>query len=80
MHDHCYAWLEKKGCNALTQVYRYRVACGLVTCGKAGASIQATGKAWVPAASEVRCPKRSASLYLGGQRWGQQGQDYCSCI
>ncbi|XP_049562505.1 phospholipase A2 group V isoform X2 [Orcinus orca] len=34
MHDHCYARLEKKGCNALTQVYRYRVACGLVTCGR----------------------------------------------
>ncbi|XP_059997198.1 phospholipase A2 group V isoform X2 [Lagenorhynchus albirostris] len=35
MHDHCYARLEKKGCNALTQVYRYRIACGLVTCGYA---------------------------------------------
>ncbi|XP_026965720.1 phospholipase A2 group V isoform X1 [Sagmatias obliquidens] len=73
MHDHCYARLEKKGCNALTQVYRYRIACGLVTCGKAGASIQATGRAWVPAASEVRCPKRSASLYLGGAEMGATG-------
>ena len=37
-------------------------------------------RAWVPAISEVSSPKSSASLYLGGQRWGQERQDYCSCI
>uniref|UniRef100_A0A8C3YFX8 Phospholipase A2 n=1 Tax=Catagonus wagneri TaxID=51154 RepID=A0A8C3YFX8_9CETA len=32
MHDRCYAQLEEKGCNTLTQSYRYRVTWGLVTC------------------------------------------------
>ena len=64
----------------MTQAYRYRVACGLVICGKAGSSIPVTQRAWVPAVSEVSCPKSSAGLYLGGRRWGQERQDYCSCI
>lgn len=32
VHDYCYAQLEEKGCNTLTQSYKYRVAWGLVTC------------------------------------------------
>ncbi|KAB1268750.1 Calcium-dependent phospholipase A2 [Camelus dromedarius] len=31
-HDVCYAELERKGYNVLTQSYRYRVRQGLVTC------------------------------------------------
>ena len=79
-HDHCYAQLETQDCDVLTQAYTYKVAWGFVICGKAGASIRVTRRAWVSAVSEVSSPKSSASLYLGGQRWGQERQDYCSCI
>ena len=79
-HDHCYAQMETQDCDVLIQAYRYRVAWGFIICGKAGASIRVTWRAWVPAVSEVSCPESSASLYLGGQRWGQERQDYCSCV
>ncbi|XP_006862421.1 PREDICTED: calcium-dependent phospholipase A2 [Chrysochloris asiatica] len=40
LHDHCYGWLEQKGCNVRTQPYRYRIVRGLVTC-EFGRSCQA---------------------------------------
>uniref|UniRef100_A0A8D0MLW3 Phospholipase A2 group V n=1 Tax=Sus scrofa TaxID=9823 RepID=A0A8D0MLW3_PIG len=40
VHDYCYAQLEEKGCNTLTQSYKYRVAWGLVTCAERGSYCQ----------------------------------------
>uniref|UniRef100_A0A8D1VE37 Phospholipase A2 n=1 Tax=Sus scrofa TaxID=9823 RepID=A0A8D1VE37_PIG len=64
VHDYCYAQLEEKGCNTLTQSYKYRVAWGLVTCGKAGASIQATGAT----------PRGQPVYILGRHAQGRRGR------
>ncbi|XP_049734100.1 phospholipase A2 group V isoform X2 [Elephas maximus indicus] len=32
VHDHCYGLLEEKGCNIVTQSYKYKVTWGSVTC------------------------------------------------
>lgn len=45
-----------------------------------GLLVQDIEQTWVFAGSEFSRPSRSASLYLGGQSWGREGQDDYSCM